>query len=188
MKVCFALVADMKMHNYARKLAFEINEKYDTGFIAARLPQHITLGPVFEVEDIKALEEYFDFIVDKMAPLEVTFKNIDLKLFGDEDEGLGVLWMDIKESNELRELHNRIYKDIEEYSWKAETWSSDEVYHFHSTIALGQQPQAVYKEIYRHIEDKAINHTCIIDEIAMFCTTEGDGKMGSYITYKILPL
>ena len=69
MKVCFALIVDMKMHNYARKLAFEINEKYDTGFIAARLPQHITLGPVFEVEDIKAVEEYFDFIVDKIAPL-----------------------------------------------------------------------------------------------------------------------
>ena len=41
--------------------------------------------------------------------------------------------MDIKESKELRELHNAIYKYITEHSWDTD---NNDKYHFHSTIAL----------------------------------------------------
>ena len=184
MKACFALLVDNKIHNYSRKLAFNFDIKYNTGFISARLPQHITLGPVFEVKNIEEVEEYFDYVAENLKPFEILVTEIDLKTFGGE-EGFGVIWMDIKESKELRELHNTIYKYITEHSWDTD---NNDKYHFHSTIALGEQPARVYKEIFKCISDKKINHNYIINEIALFCTTDNENKMGTYITYKILNL
>ncbi|RKD32463.1 2'-5' RNA ligase family protein [Thermohalobacter berrensis] len=188
MKVCLALLVDYKLQNYARKIAFDINRKYNTGFIAARLPQHVTLGPLFEVQDIKYVEEYFDFLAKSLKPLEIKFTSIDLRIIGDEKDGLGVLWMDIEENDNLRELHNRIYKDIGERSWKADEIFGDGIYHFHSTIALGKQPPYVYKEIYDNIQNKQIDYTCLVKEIALFCPSDDENRMGTYITYKKLPL
>ena len=183
MNACFALLVDNEMHNYSRKLAFDFDGKYNTGFIAARLPQHITLGPVFEVKDIEEVEGYFDSVAENLKPFEVLVSDIDLKIHGDEQEGFGVIWMDIKENIELRKLHNTIYKYITEHSWNTD---NNDKYHFHSTIALGEQPASVYKEIFKCISDKKINHNCIVNEIALFCTTDSENKMGTYITYKIL--
>jgi len=185
MKACFALLVDNEMHNLSRKLSFDFQEKYNTGFIAARLPQHITLGPVFEVNSIEEVEKYFDYLAENLQPFQVLVKDIELNIYGDEEDGFGVLVMDIKESKELRDLHNIIYKYLKEHFWKIE---DIENYHFHSTIALGTQPARVYKEIFHSIPDKEINHISTINELALFCTTDKEGKMGTYITYKIVNL
>lgn len=184
MKACFAIIVDNEMHNISWKLAFDFDLKYNTGFISAKLPQHITLGPVFEVKNIDKVEQYFDYIAENIKPFEVLVTDIDLKTFGDE-EGFGVIWMDIKENEELRELHNTIYKYIEEHLWDTD---NNDTYHFHSTIALGKQPARIYKEIFRNISNKKINHNCIVNEVALFCTTDSESKMGTYITYKIMKL
>lgn len=185
MKVCFGLLLDYNIHNYARKMAFELDIKYNTGFIAAKLPQHITLGPLFEINDIEEVERCFDSVAEYTQPFEVTSTNIGLKIHGDENDGFGVLWMDVQESKELRELHNRMYKDIAEHSWKI---NDEGIYHFHSTISLGQQPAKVYRTIFDNIENKEINHTCLVKELALFCPSDNQNKIGTYITYKILPL
>lgn len=185
MKACFAVLVDNEIHNYSRKLAFDFDRKYNTGFIAAKLPQHITLGPVFEVKNLEEVEEFFDYVAENLKPFEVLVTNIDLKIFGDKEEGFGVMWMDIKESKELRGLHNTINKYITEHSLDTD---NNEKYHFHSTIALGEQPASVYKEIFNSITDKEINHECVVNEIALFCTTDNESKMGTYITYKLLDL
>lgn len=184
MKACFALLVDNEIHNHSRKLVFDFDRKYNTGFIAARLPQHITLGPVFEVKNIKEVEEYFDHVTESLKPFEVLVTDIELKTFGN-DESFGVIWMNIKESSELRELHNTIYKYIAEHSWDTD---NNDTYLFHSTIALGENYASVYKEIFKSIPDKRINHNFIINEIALFYTTDSEDKMGTYITYKILNL
>lgn len=185
MKACFALLVDNKIHNYSRKLAFDFDIKYNTGFISARLPQHITLGPAFDVKNLEEVEKYFDYLAESIKPFKVLVKDIELKIFGDTEEGFPVLWMAIKESKELRELHNEIYKYIAEHSWNTD---NNEKYHFHSTIALGEQSASVYKQIFKSIPDKQINHNFIVNEIALFCTTDIESKMGTYITYKILNL
>lgn len=188
MKVCLGFLVDYKLHNYARRIAFDINKKYNTGFIAARLPQHITLGPLFEVEDPYEVEEYFDSLAKYVKPLDIMITNIDLTKAGDEIDGLGILWMNVKENDELRKLHNRIYEDIDERSWKVDEISNSGKYQFHSTIALGQQPVSVYKEIYDNIKNKEIYHIFQVKEIALFCPQDNENRMGTYITLKVLPL
>lgn len=100
MKACFALLVDNKIHNYSRKLAFDFDIKYNTGFISARLPQHITLGPAFDVKNLEEVEKYFDYLAESIKPFKVLVKDIELKIFGDTEEGFPVLWMAIKESKE----------------------------------------------------------------------------------------
>jgi 2'-5' RNA ligase len=185
MKACFALLLDNDIHNYSRKLAFDFDRKYNTGFISASLPQHITLGPVFEVKNIEEVEDYFDYVAKGLEPFEVVVTDIDLKILGDEEDGFGIIWMNIKESLELRGLHNTIHKYITEHLWDTD---NNDKYHFHSTIALGKQPASVYKDIFKSISDKEINRNCIVNEIALFCTTDSESKMGTYITLKILNL
>ena len=185
MRACFAFLVDNEIHNFSRKLAFDSDIKYNTGFISARLPQHITLGPTFDVKNLEEVEKYFDYLAESIKPLEVLVKDIDLKIFGDEENGFPVLWMNIQESEELRELHNKIYKYISEHSWDTD---NNEKYYFHSTIALGEQPASVYKEIFKSIPVKEINHNFLVKEIALFCTTDSESRMGTYITYKILNL
>jgi len=185
MEACFVLLVDNEIHNLSRKLAFDSDIKYNTGFISARLPQHITLGPTFDVKNLEEVEKYFDYLAEKIKPIEVLVTDIELKIFGDGEEGFPVLWMNIEESKTLRELHNEIYKYITEHSWETDM---SEKYCFHSTIALGEQPASVYKEIYKNISDKRINHNFTVNEIALFCTTDIESKMGTYITYKILKL
>lgn len=183
MKACFALLVDNEIHNFSRKLAFHSDIKYNTGFISAKLPQHITLGPVFEVKNIEEVEKYFDSLTEELKPFIVSVTDIDLKIYGDKDDGFAVLLMNIKETEKLRNLHNDIYKYIDEHTWETD---NSKKYHFHSTIALGEQPARVYRKIFENIPNKKINHDCSINEIAMFCTTDSESKMGTYITYKIL--
>jgi len=188
MKICFALLVDNKLHNYGRKIAFHINKNYNTGFIAAKLPQHVTLGEVIEIDNLNEAEKYFDILAESINPFEIDVTKIDLKIFGDENDGFGVLWMEVKDSDMLRSLHNKIYRDIASYPWKADKTSGDGIYHFHSTIALGKQPARVYKEIYNNIENKELNYRFKAKEIALFCSPDDENKMGTYITYKTLPL
>jgi len=185
MRACFALLVDNEIHNISRKLAFDFDIKYKTGFIASKLPQHITLGPTFDVKNLEEVEKYIDSLAKTIKPFQVLVKNIELKIFGDDEEGFPVIWMNIEESKELRELHNNIYKYIDEQSWETD---NIEEYKFHSTIALGEQSPSVYKEIFKSIPNKEINHSCIVKEIALFCTTDSESRMGTYITYKILRL
>ena len=185
MKACFALLVDNEIHNYSRKLALAFDTKYNTGFISAKLPQHITLGPVFQVNNIDEVEAYFDYVAESLNPFKVLVADIALKIYGDEEKGFGVIWMNIKENEELREFHNTIYRYINEHSWGTE---NNEKYQFHSTIALGKQPAKVYKEIFKCISDKKINYNCAVNEIALFITTDRESKMGTYITFKILNL
>lgn len=188
MKACLAILADYKLHNYARKIAFEAHKKYDTGFIAARLPQHITLGPSFEVEDPYEIEEYFNSLSKTVEPFDITAEKIDLMVVGDEADSLGILWMDIKENQKLKELHNKIYNYINEEGYKVDKVPGDGIYHFHSTIILGQHHADIYRNIFNSIENKELNYTFKAKEIALFCPPDHCSKMGTYITLKVLPL
>lgn len=136
MKVCFALLVDYKLSNYARRLALELDEKYKLGFVAAKLPQHITLGPSFEVDDIRDIEKIFDAVAETAEALEVKLTDLDLKVFGNEEDSLGIIWMDFEENKKLQELHNSIYRFVREMGWKQDSVPGDDVYHFHSTISL----------------------------------------------------
>ena len=56
MKAALALLADRDVHNFVRKLAWDIHQKYHTGTLHCRLPSHISLKQPFAISNLAALE------------------------------------------------------------------------------------------------------------------------------------
>ena len=60
MKAAFALLANVEVYNFVRKLAWDIHRQYGTGTIDTRLPPHISLKQPFSIGDLAALEDYME--------------------------------------------------------------------------------------------------------------------------------
>lgn len=189
MKIFLIMLLDDEAQNYAHKLAFNINKVYKTGLLASRLPQHITLGPGIEVgEDLEAVENYLEGIAKFFAPFEVRLPKLELKIIKEVGDGLGIIWLNVAESESIEALHSRIYKDILKYGWEVDPIFGDEGYQFHSTIVLGGQPTEVYKKIYDGISVKDVSLKSRVSKLAILCPQDDKNEMGTYITYKVVPL
>jgi 2'-5' RNA ligase len=188
-KTDFVLMVDPQVHNFARKLAMDIHYQYNTGLIAARLPQHITLGPGFETDfvELERVADYLEGLAKKTQPFTIKFHHISLKIVPDDREGLGIIWMDVQESKTLQKLHEKIYSDIKAYGWKVD-WAPGVKYLFHSTISYGGLPGNKYQEIYRALPEKDIDLSSRIAQIAMCCPPDEHNTPGTFITYKIFSL
>jgi len=188
MYIDFALLVDHNIHNYARKLALEINEKYHTGLVASLLPQHISLKQAFEVNKIEEVEKYFDGLAQEIIPFEITFSKIDSITFTKGNSEIAILWMDTEENQQLRNLHNKINKDLMEQFGIMLLGPDGEKFHFHSTLIYGGQPVDIFKKIYRELDNKIINLKFIPKEMVMFYSPDKESVPSTYITYKILPI
>lgn len=62
MKAAIAILSDYKIQNFVRKIAFDLNKKYNINFLASLLPAHISLKQSFSFENnMEKLENYFDY-------------------------------------------------------------------------------------------------------------------------------
>jgi len=166
----------------------EIDEKYHTGLAASLLPQHISLKQSFEVNEIEEVEKYFDELAQEIMPFEITFSKIDLITFTKGNSEIGILWMDIEENQQLRNLHNKINKDLLERFRIMLSGPDGENFHFHSTLVYGRQPVDIFKKIYDELNNKIVNLKFTPKEIVMFYSPDNESIHNTYITYKILPI
>jgi 2'-5' RNA ligase len=188
MKAAFALLVDHNAHNFIRKLAVDINAKYKTGFLASLLPPHVSLKQPFSVSSLPELETYFDQLVESIEPFEITLARLELEIVPSRDDELGILWLDVQENPALRDLHERINRELSERFENTAAPFDGPDYRFHATVELGGQPADVYRKIYAEYEHIEVNLRFAAREIAMFYYDDLSGKPGSFITYKVLPV
>ena len=183
------MLLDYQGHNFARKLAFAIHSRHNTGMIAARLPQHVSLGPGFEIDlkELPQVEAYFREMAQTTPALTLQFTKIGLRVSPNDNGGLGIIWMEVCETPVLRGLHRRIYSDIRKFGWKVD-WLDGERYLFHSTLIYGGQPGDKFREIYNDIPEKQIQLQSRAEQIALFCPPDATNTPGTFFTYQILPL
>ena len=137
MKATFALLVDYNIHNFIRKLAVDIHSKYQTGFLASLLPPHVSLKQPFEASSLSKLEAYFDQLAETIEPFEIILTHLDLSIASFDDNELGILWLDVLETQTLRDLHNRVNRELAERFEHTEAAHDGTEYHFHATIELG---------------------------------------------------
>jgi 2'-5' RNA ligase len=188
MKATFVLLVDHNVHNFIRKLAVDIHSKYQIGFLASLLPPHVSLKQPFEVSSLAKLEAYFGQLAEIIEPFEITLTRLDLSIASFDNHELGILWLDVLETQTLRDLHNRINRELAEVFEHTEAAHDGAEYHFHATIELGGQPADVYRQIYAEYKDTEVNLKFIASKIAMFYYDDARAKPGSFITYKVLPV
>jgi 2'-5' RNA ligase len=188
MKATFALLANPQVYNYVRKLAWEIHQTYHTGFGICRLPPHISLKQPFEISDLMALETCMGELAASISPFDVNLT--ELQLIPSDIDGVdtAILWIDIQETNYLRQLHDRINQELEQRFNNTQAYADGASYHFHMSVAIGGQPIEVYKKVYDEIPDRVVNLKFTAHELAMFVYDEPIDLEGNYMTYKILSL
>ena len=188
MKAAFALLANTEVHNFVRKLAWEIHQKYRTGTIDSRLPPHISLKQPFRIADLIPLEEYMDELAKTITPFDVTLTELQIVPIPFEGMEYGLLWIDVQETEDLRQLHDRINEELSERFENTQADFDGANYHFHMTVMIGGQPIDVYRKYYSEISERKVNLRYTVRELAMFVYDQPMGPKGEYLTYKILPI
>ena len=108
MKAAIALLASHEAQNFVRKIAFDLNRQYGVDFVASLKPAHITLKQAFSFESMERLERYFDMLARSTPPFEIELDKVYHAQWADQ----GFLGLNVKETGVLRELHNRINREL----------------------------------------------------------------------------
>lgn len=183
MKAAIALLTDHKVQNYARRIVYDLNRQYGIGFLASLLPAHVSLKQPFSFESMERLEGYFDALAASITPFEIELD----KVYHTGWSGFGILGLNVVETSALRELHNRISRELAELFEDASAPHDGEGYHFHLTIELGKvEGEDVFKRYYDEMSVKQVDLRFTARDIALFYYS--DLAVGAYTTYKVLGL
>jgi 2'-5' RNA ligase len=187
-KATFALLADTEVHNVVRKLAWNLHQKYRTGTLHVRLPPHISLKQPFAVSDLDGLEHYMAELASSITPFDVQLTDLILEPLVFEGKEFGMLWLDVLETQHLRQLHNRLNQELTQHFGTTGADYDGERYHFHMTVLMAGQPLEVYQKLYDDFPQKTFNLTLRVRDLAMFVYDEPLGPQGEYLTYRIIPI
>jgi len=188
MKATFAFLADVEVHNFVRKLTWNIHRKYGIGLDVARLPPHISLKQPFIVHDLDALEHYMGELANGTRPLEMHLPQLQLVNTTIDNSKTGILWLDVQETECLRQLHLRLNRELAARFENTQAPFDGADYHFHMTIAIGGQPWDIYQRMYEDIATAPVNLRYLARELALFVYDDGASLSAGYVAYKILPL
>jgi len=188
MYICIAIITDNLVQNNSRKIAYNLSQKSRISTLASRLPQHISLKQSFRVDNIVEIEEYFDSFVKLMNPFEVIMPKIDLCLMRNKEANTQILWYDVKESTELRELHDKLNRELsDKFSVEKQGYDGD-TFKFHSTIAFDTNKEDLFIDSFDILKQKKISFSFKVKKIALFYCPDDEAKPGNFITYKIQSL
>lgn len=188
MRAAFAVLANIKVYNYVRKLAWQIHQQYQTGISVCRLPPHVSLKQPFVIEDLPGLEDYMGELASSITPFEVSLTELQLIPINIDGFETGLLWIDVQETKYLRQYHNRINQELEKRFGNTHADNDGAGYHFHMTVAMGRQPIEIYRRVYQEIPDHKVGFSYTVKNLALFSYTEPFSLGGDYMTYKILPI
>ncbi|HJS17567.1 MAG TPA: 2'-5' RNA ligase family protein [Anaerolineales bacterium] len=188
MKATFAFLSDSNIHNLVRKLSWDIHQKYRTGVDVCRLPPHISIKQPFEISDLLLLEKYMTEIAGGIEPFEVKLKKLELIPATIDGLDTGILWLDVEESELLRQTHNRVNQELALRIGNVSAPFDGVDYHFHMTIAIGGQPIDVYRKIWNEFSEQLVNLIYTVREMCMFVYDDMEAVNAGYMTCMIMPL
>lgn len=188
MKATVALLANAEIHNAVRKLAWDIHRKYHTGIDLGRLPPHISLKQPFDVPNMAELERYLVELASSISSFEVHLKQLDLVRTTIDNLDTGILWLDVQETEVLRQLHNRVNDDLASRIGSVPAAYDGAAYHFHMSVAIGGQTFDVYRRICDEFSGMLVDLHYTVQEIALFVYDDEASLAKGYMTCMVLPL
>ncbi|MGG0173345.1 2'-5' RNA ligase family protein [Paenibacillus dokdonensis] len=178
---------DYEVHNKVRKIIYNLIKEQLVGIESSLLPQHISLKQSFYVSEITEVEKYFNEFVVGLSSFEVTFKAIDLINMKNEEYESQILWLEIQENKELREIHNSLNSELMNRLQIPNSGFDGDSFQFHSTLTLGYNQYKELLEIKNELTENFNEMSFQVKEIAMFYSVD-EHRPGRFITHKILPL
>ena len=172
MKATFALLANNEIHNQVRKLSWDIHQRYRTGIEITRLPPHISLKQPFDISNLTLLEDYMAEFAESIDPFEVRLTGLELVNATIEGTETGILWLNVEETDALRQLHNRVHAELIALFGGVSAPFDGPEYHFHMTVAIGGQPIDTYRNIYDAFSGCLNDLKYTVQELIMFVYDE----------------
>ena len=127
MYVWIGLVFNNEDEDYIRNICEEINKKYSLSEVSYTLPQHISLKTSFYYENYNEVINYIKNILSDISSLTVNITGIN-KINN------GVIWFDVEETEELRNIHNLLNNELlNKYNIPLIKFDGDN-FKFHSTL------------------------------------------------------
>ena len=187
MKATFAVLVSNDICNAVRSLVWEIHQKYGTTMKASHLPPHISVRPPVDVPDIADFETYMDELVRGLRPFPVHLTNLRVMPAMVDGRDSALLWMEVKETPVLRQLHDRINEDFAARFARPRADFGGHPYQFHLTLMFGGQPLSVYQRIYEEYAGRLSEMYCMAGELAMLVYDGQNHPNPDQMTYKVLP-
>jgi 2'-5' RNA ligase len=186
MRATFVLLTDWETQNFMRKLALELDTRYQIGLSGCLLPAHVSLKQPFQIADLHAVETFFDEWAATVEPFDVHFTGLRFPFI--EQAGVGIVWLEVEETAQLRDLHNRLNAELARRFQHSEAPFDGSQYHFHATVALGRWPLTVHEKLEKEYEGRAISGAFCVRELALLYYAADDFTPGTYTDYKVLPV
>ena len=188
MNVTFALLANQEIHNKVRRISWEIHQKYHTGLDISLLPPHISLKQPFEISALPPLESYMIEFARSINPFMVSLTQLELIETTMDNLPTGILWLDVRETKQLRQLHNRLNEQLAKLFGDVSAAYDGPAYHFHMSLAIGGQPIEVYQQIFKEFIGQWQPVQFRVKNLALFTYDESNPNHAGYMTYKILTI
>ena len=188
MKATFVLIASNEVENMARKVMLEAHRKAGLGFEMARLPHHVSLKQPFKIDNLEAVEAYFDEFVSSLGPVKVHFEEVIIwpnRIFGYDS---GVMVLKAEKSKELIDLHKRLNSELEERFGSSPADYDGDAYAFHMTLAIGGRSFEDYQKAYELLDKKIYDLDTVFDQMALLYYDNDDITPGTYFCYKRVSL
>ena len=127
MYIWTGLVFNKKEEEYIRNICKKINEKYNLSEVSYTLPQHISLKTSFYYENYNEAINYIKDVLSNISQLSIS-------VIGISKINNGVIWFDIEETKELRNIHNMLNSELlNKYNVPLIKFDGDN-FKFHSTL------------------------------------------------------
>ncbi len=197
-KAGITILADTPVQNFTHKIAYELSQKYGVAFFASLYPAHISLKQPFNCEDLPRLEAYCDELAAQTAPFPVELD----ELYADEWEGNGILGLRVVETGTLRELHNRLNRELSLLFADSSAPHDGDGYRFHLTIEMGENgpPNPLgetspgvgraifnpYRAYFESLADKKVGLSFQAAQLGLFYAA--GNEQNRYMLYKVIPL
>ena len=180
------MLANPEIHNLVRKLSWDIHLKYRTGIDVCRLPPHISIKQPFDISDLASLENYMAELSRSIKPFSVNLTRLELIETTIDGLVTGILWLNVQETDHLRELHNRVNQELTTRFGNVPAAFDGSAYHFHMSVAIGGQPITTYHKIFDEFSGQLVNLQYTVQDLVMFVYDEITSINAGYMTYKIL--
>ena len=188
MRATFAFLADRETYNLVRSIAWKAHCELETGLDVTRLEPHVSLKQPFQVTDFSRLAAFMPELAAIIPPFEIHLTDVQAipTVIGTMETG--ILWLAVEQTQLLKEHHHHLNRGLNTRFGPTPAQHDGEDYHFHMTIAIGQQPWKVYQQAAQLFRPSWTNYRFRTSQLAMF-VYEADARLDrGYMTYKVLPL
>lgn len=126
-------------------------------------------------------------LAGSIQPFDVTLTELQAVPIFFDDVEYGILWIDVEETELLRELHNRLNHDTNLLFGDTRADFDGDAYHFHMTVMMCGQLMDICRKYQSDIQHSKVNLRYTARELAMFVHDEPMGPHNDSLCYRILP-